>query len=554
MQIRVVKSKGCVLILSLVVLWVTGCPGEQEGGVGLSTAVKAYGGTYHKALYHEPMTLDPAKVRSIYDVSLVQQLFDGLVQFDSDLNVIPSLARSWTASHDGLTWTFYLRSGVTFHNGREVTAADFVYSFTRLMAPETESPRTWVFQRVRGAAAYSAGQARRIDGFQALDKHTLQVTLSKPYAPFISMLGMAQVKVVPREEVERLGDQFGRQPVGTGAFRFAQWTPGKTIALEANDDYFEGRPYLKSIQYRVFAQGNRQDVLRAFEAGEVDDARIPAADLERLMGDARFRFFRRPTLATLFLWMNAESGPLSHRKVRQAITIGINRQFISQTIRKNRFVQARGILPPGMPGYNPELEPYGFDPERARQLLAEAGYPGGHGLPPIELWSSSMSSTVVAEHKAIQNDLKQIGIRLDLHTAKNWTDFKARILGKRPGVMARMSWHADFPDPDNFLYVLFHSESSDNYAHYHNVEVDRLLEKALSESDFINRLELYRQAETIIIADMPSINLVHYPFEYLLQPYIRGVVSNALGEPYIPMKKIWLDTAHHAFSRNIQSQ
>lgn len=185
-----------------------------------------YGGVYRRALRGEPASLDPALVKSIYEGPVVQQVFDGLVQFDENLNVVPSIAKSWTASQDGLVWTFYLRKDVTFHNGREVIADDFVYSFTRIMDPATGSNRKRLFEQVMGAKAFAAGQAQRIAGFKALDDHTLQIELSQPYAPFIRMLGISSAKVVPKEELQGSEASFAQAPVGTGAFRFVSWKPG----------------------------------------------------------------------------------------------------------------------------------------------------------------------------------------------------------------------------------------------------------------------------------------------------------------------------------------
>jgi peptide/nickel transport system substrate-binding protein/oligopeptide transport system substrate-binding protein len=485
---------------------------------------------------------------------VAQQVFDGLVQFDADLNVIPSIANAWSASYDGITWTFHLRKGVKFHNGREVTANDFVYSFTRLLDPRTRSPRAWLLEHVQGAREFLAGEAGRVEGLRALDNYTLQITLSQPYAPFITLLGMAQAKVVPREEIERLGPQFGRQPIGTGPFCFVNWVVGEAITLQANEEYFEGRPFLDRLHYRVFLALDLQASLEAFEAGHIEDTKIPVPDRQRLINNPRYNFFRKPILATLFLWVNARDAPLSNPKVRQAINYAINRGAMSSTIRQSRFVQARGILPPGMPGYNPDLPGYEHNLRRASQFLAEAGYPEGKGLPTLELWSSVVSPEARAEHAAVKRDLRQIGITVELYTAESWTHFKAEILGKRPHAMYRFAWYADFPDPDNFLFPLFHSQSANNYANYSNPEVDQLLEQAQREIDELKRLQLYRQAEVLIMADAPTVNLVYYTFEHLFQPYVKGVELNALGERHIPMKKIWLDKAHHAFPKTAQAE
>ena len=541
-QWRIVLVYLCSWCIALAV----GCKdtSHPDAGQGKRTvSVPRYGGTYHKPLRQEPLTLDPALLTDVYATSVALQMFNGLVQFDANLNVVPSIAKSWEASRDGLVWTFHLRQGVKFHHGREVHADDFVYTFTRILDPRTASPRAWLFEGVQGAKEFRAGEAESVEGLQALDAYTLQVTLSQPYAPFINLLGMAQAQILPREEVHRLGAEFGRRPVGTGPFRFVNWVAGEEITLEANEAYYEGRPFLDRLHYRIMT--NQQDILAEFEKGVLEDVDLTGQEDTFLSRDARFRFVRKPVLASVFLWLDTRHSPLDNRKVRQAVNHAINREAISSGIRQNRHVQARGILPLGMPGSNPDLAGYTYDLARARQLLADAGYPEGKNLPPLELWTSSTSTAVLQEHELIKRDLGHLGIRVELFTAQNWKQYKTEVLGKRPGAMYRTGWVADFPDPDNFLFPLFHSQSTNNYANYSNPAVDRLLEQARSEGDYLKRIELYRETEKLIMADAPVVNLMYNSFETLFQPYVQGIELNALGERYIPMKKIWLDATPH---------
>jgi peptide/nickel transport system substrate-binding protein/oligopeptide transport system substrate-binding protein len=290
---------------------------------------------------------------------------------------------------------------------------------------------------------------------------------------------------------------------------------------------------------------NHQTILAEFEKGALEDVDLTGHEGTPLSSDPRYRFVRKPLLATVFLWLDTRHSPLSNPKVRQAINYAINREIISSGIRQDRHVQARGILPLGMPGSNPDLAGYTYAPARARQLLVEAGYPEGKDLPPLELWTSVTTAAVLQEHEAIKRDLEHVGLKVELLTAANWKQYKTEILGKRPGGMYRTAWVADFPDPDNFLFPLFHSQSPNNYANYSNPVIDRLLEQARSEGDYLKRIELYRQAEVLVMADAPAVNVLYYTFEYLFQPYVQGVELNALGERYIPMEKIWLDATPH---------
>ncbi len=546
----------CIILAGLIVassIWWQNRQGIKAEVSTLSErSSPRYGGRYRRAVRGEPVTLDPALLSSTFEVMVVQQIFDGLVQFDANLNVVPSLAESWEASSDGLVWTFNLRKGVTFHNGREVVADDVVYSFTRMMDPKNTS-RFFkkIFTRVKGINAFLQGQAQRIDGFRALNDYTLQIVFSQPYAPFIRMLAVA--KVVPKEEVERLGEGFGRSPVGTGAFRFAAWEPGVAITLNANETYFETRPYLDQIVYRIFPGDDREAILAEFEQGRLEDSIIPVNQRDRVLNDPRYKKIRQPLFATVFLWMDSREGPLSDPRVRRAINLAIDRSYLVNDLRNGRFPQALGFLPQGMLAHNPKLSGYAYDVAKAKQLLTDAGYPGGKGMPRLELWSSVKSPTAVAEHEAIKGYLAAIGIPLDLHTADTWKQYKHEILeGKRPGVLFRYAWYPSFPDPDEVLYSLFYSKSDYNRGQYHNSDVDRLLEKGQNEVDDFKRHALYQEAEKLILEDVPTVNLVHYAVEYLIHPYVYGFAPNSLDEHHMPMKTIWLDTAQQRFDQEFR--
>ncbi|PON19905.1 hypothetical protein C2W62_00385 [Candidatus Entotheonella serta] len=263
---------------------------------------------------------------------------------------------------------------------------------------------------------------------------------------------------------------------------------------------------------------------------------------------SQYKKIDKPLFVTVFLWIASQEGPLSDPRVRRAINLAIDRSYLVHDLRKGRFSEAQGFLPQGMLAHNPDLLGYAYDVDKAQQLLAEAGYPGGHGMPRLELWSpAKKSATAVNEHEAIKDNLAAIGISLDLRTMDTWKQYKREILdGKRPGILFRTGWYHNFPDPDDILYPLFYSKSAYNRGQYHNSEVDRLLEMARSEVDSSKRLVLYRKAEKLIMEDAPTVNLVHYKFEYLTHPYVHGFQPNSLGEHFIPMKTVWLDVTQHA--------
>jgi peptide/nickel transport system substrate-binding protein/oligopeptide transport system substrate-binding protein len=497
---------------------------------------------YRRPLGNEPATLDPASISDVYSRSVAQQIFDGLVQFDQTLAIAPALAEFWRASRDGLTWTFRLRKGVRFHHGREVTADDVVYSFTRLLDSKTRSGAADLLMTISGANEFRVGATRHVSGLLALDRHTVQITLTEAQAPFVSVLAVGHAKIVPRDVVEQRGDGFAFHPVGTGPFRFVHWERGREIVLAANADYFEGPPRLAGVTYRIFSGGQIDAMYEEFRKGNLEDTPIPTRDYRRIVTAPGPQYVKRPMLSVRFYGFNTRTRPFADRRVRQAVIHALNREALVQEIFLGRYVPARGILPPGTLGFNPHLKGYGFDPEKARELLANAGFPGGRGLPVLTIWSSVKHEGIVREHEQVRKSLEAVGLRAEFHYQTDWPVFSRMLAdGKLP--LFLYAWNADVPEPDNFLFKLFHSKSSRNFTGYANPVVDDLLEHARRDRDLQRRVELYRRAEQLILDDAPIIPVWHYTYERLFQPYVRSVEVNGLGDPYIPLRKIWLESA-----------
>jgi peptide/nickel transport system substrate-binding protein/oligopeptide transport system substrate-binding protein len=487
-----------------------------------------------------PKTLDPANTIDIYAVTAIQQLFDGLVQFDKDLNVIPAIAKLWKISHDGLTYTFYLREGVKFHKGREVTADDFVYSFSRIIDPKIKSPAAQFLEKVLGFKEFQAGKKNYVEGLRSVGRYTLKITLSEPFYPFISVLGVINLKVVPKEEIEKSGSVFAKMPVGTGPFKFGSMREGEEIVLEANPDYFEGRPYLDKIIFKVFHGTPYEDIFRNFVEGKLEEtAGIPFKEFRDPSKLKDFYIVRKPLLSIRFYGLQIKTKPFDNKKVRQAINLAINKEQIDREAFQGMDHMTDRILPLGMPGSSPVKIPYPYNPKRAKELLSEAGYPGGKGIPPLQFWSASRAEITQKELEVVKSNLADIGLNLQVYTETNWKRFE-EMMASYETPMFRYAWYADFPDPDNFLGILFHSKSKCNYMAYHNPEVDRLLDRARVERDYLKRMEMYRKVEEIILEDAPIVPTINHLFQQAYQPYVRGVEVNALGGPYIPMKKIWL--------------
>ena len=526
------------LCLLLFIPGLLGVPSAVAQTKGKAPAPQ-YGGTYRRPLNNNPTTLDPAAISDTYGFTVAQQIFDGLVQYDAALKIIPALASTWKASRNGLVWTFWLRKGVKFHNGRELVADDVVYSFTRILNPTLNSKGAEVFAKVKGAREFVQGQAKTVSGFQILDSHTLQVDLLEATGPFVASLAIGYAKIVPREVVQALGAEFGNRPVGTGPFKFTGWKKDDMIQLVANPDYFAGRPFLDRLEYHIFAGQDTDLMYASFKQQKLEDSPVPTPQLQEAQENKRTQFVSRPILGIRFFGFDTTKDLVSNRMLRQAFNFAIDRNALMREVYKGRYKPGHSLLPPGTYGYDPDFQPYPFDPKRARALLAKAGFPEGEGLPVFQMWSNPRSEIVEREHEFIRRQLAEVGIRVEFQYNKNWPEFRAQTeAGKFP--IFRWGWVADIPEPDHFLYSLFHSKGRTNFTRYQNPRVDRMLDQARLEQDNLKRLSLYRDAERTIMEDAPVLPLSYYGYERIFQPYVRSIEVNALGDPYIPIRKIWL--------------
>ncbi len=532
------------LALLAVPAWVLATP-LSSPGVESSPPKKPdsttpiYGGTYRRPLDQDPLTLDPAKLNDIYGRAIVQQIFDGLVEYDEAMQIQPAIAESWMASRDGLTWTFKLRRSVRFHNGREVTAEDFVYSFTRLLDPQTARKEALLFYTIQGAEEYRRGQATAVSGLKALDRYTLEIKLTRASIPFIEELTLGYAKVVPREEVEARGASFETNPVGTGPFRLVRWIRNKEIVLEANRSYFRGAPYLDKVIYPITYPATRQELLARFEKGSLEDTELLPLTFPQDSLRQKYTVVRQTTLRLRFIGINNSLPPFTDRRVRQALNYAIDRRtMIKETYNHNSWATA--ILPPPVRGHHDRHDLYPYNPPKAKTLLAEAGYPDGKGLPIFHIWTVAPYEEVLQENTMIRKYLDDIGVTAMFHFAENWPSFNSDVYaGKLP--LFRYSYTGAILDPYEFLHNLFYSESKGNFLRYRNLRVDTLIKRAENERDPTTRYALYRQAEDLILEDAPMILIGYGIHERVFQPYVRGAVINPRGYPYMIMRKIWLD-------------
>ncbi|QND67562.1 ABC transporter substrate-binding protein [Mesorhizobium loti] len=396
-------------------------------------------------------TLDPAIGYDWQNWSMIKSLFDGLMDYEpGTTNLKPDLAESYEISPDGKTFTFKLRHGVKFHNGREMTADDVKYSLDRVTNPKTQSPGAGFFGSIKGYDEVAAGKADGLSGVTVVDPYTVKFELSRPDATFLHVMAINFAHVVPKEEVEKYGADFGKHPVGTGAFKLAEWTLGQRIVFVRNPDYWhKGLPHLDKITFEV---GQEPIVaLLRMQKGEIDlplDG-IPPAKFQEVMADPeqKARVVEGGQLHTGYITMNTTMAPFDNVKVRQAVNMAINKARIVQIIN-NRAVPANQPLPPSMPGYDKEYKGYPYDVAKAKALLAEAGHPDGFDT---QLFAMNTDPNPrIAQ--AIQQDLAAVGIKASIQALAQANVIAAG--GDKAGApmiwSGGMGWIADFPDPSNF--------------------------------------------------------------------------------------------------------
>lgn len=480
-------------------------------------------------------TLDPARGYDTASWQFEQLLFTTLLDYDDDSNLIPKLATGWKVSGDGLTYTLHLRTDVRFTNGRSVVAADVKYSIERVLNPATRSQGAEFFRGISGAETCTAA-ACTVNGIELLDVHTLHFTLRAFDPLFLHKLAMPFAAAVPAEEVARWGEEFSRHPVGSGPFMLQEWISGQRLLLVRNPEYFiHGAPRLDGVQRLI---GVNDDLAwLKYEAGQVDIAAIPPAEFPRVVREARYQplLHHIISMTTNYLGMNCQIPPFTDKRVRQAMNYAVDKKKLLQ-LNNNRGVPAKSFLPPNMPGHDGSIAGYPFDPERARVLLAEAGY--GQGFT-TSLWVRSDDKLTLSMAQSVQQDLAQVNVHIKIKP-RTWRAFleAVRVLDLVP--FFYLGWQADFPDPSNFLEVLLHSKNigSNNNTGYSNAEVDRLLDQAAHTVDQEARMQLLREVERIAVDDAPWVFLFH-PVSYdIVQPRVHDFRLHPLRPPRLEFVKL----------------
>ncbi len=491
-------------------------------------------------------SLDPAFAKNQAVMWAVHQLYNTLVEIDSNLSLVPSLAKSWNISEDRLTYTFHLRSGIYFHDdpvfpagkGRLFTARDVVYSFQRIMDKSVASSGAWIFHN----------RVDTLKGFTALDDSTFQLQLLRPFHPILGILSMQYCSIVAREAVEKYGPDFRRHPCGTGPFRLVSWEEGESLIYHKNEHYWEKDslgnrlPYLDAIKVSYF--DNKATEFLQFRQGKLSfindiDASFKDEILTRKGAlreewSGKILLKKQPYLNTEYFGILVDplnplvaQSPLRSKALRQAINYGINRRQLMMYLRNSIGTPAEaGFVPGGLPSHNADsVKGYSFDPAKARKLLVAAGFPEGKGLPVIKLLTIAIYSEIGS---FVARQLEEIGIPVQVEVIQ-----KSLLLeqtAKSQALFFRGSWIADYPDAENYLAVFYSKNPAPpNYTRYHNEDFDRLYEKALLETNDSLRYRLYRQMDQLVIDDAPVVPIWYDMAIHLVQPNVTGFNPNALN-------------------------
>ncbi len=508
-----------LLVLCLLLPALTACTTirDRVGGV-----LAGSGGTLRLAAA-PPETLDPAVAQDVTSWTYLLQIYSGLVRLNDKLEVEPDIAKSWTVSNGGRTYTFSLRDNARFQDGQPITAQDFKYSLERALDPRTRSPVAATYLGdIVGASDRLQGKASSVSGIVVIDAHTLQITIDSPKTYFLSKLTYPTAFVVDQRNVES-GASWYMHPNGSGPFMLKSWQPNQQIVLVRNPNYYRSGPTLNEVDYYI----GPQSALSLYQQGKLDVAPVGVGDIARVtdpQNPLHDQLKTIPQLSFSYIGFNVHQKPFDDPKVRLAFAYATNKKALVNGLLRGSRTVANGVLPPGLPGHDPSFTGIPFDPAEAKRLIAESSYRSVDALPPIVL-SVPGGSGQVAEAFATMYH-QTLGVTIQVVQLQN-TFFDD--LAQHRVQMFFLGWAADYPDPQDFVDLLFNGSSPSNETGYDSPKVDDLLARAAAEPDTQRRLALYREAEKQIIDDCPVIPL-YFDTEYdLVRPSVKGLQITPMG-------------------------
>jgi oligopeptide transport system substrate-binding protein len=501
------------------------------GGCGTTTPSIDVEGQVLYLSGNDPYSLDPAVSGDASSNTYIIQIYSGLVRLDENLMVVPDIADSWKTSNGGCTYTFYLREDVYFHDGKPVMAEDFYYSWRRAVSPDTGSQTALTYLGdIVGVKEVVAGVAGEISGVKVIDDYTLEVTIDEPRSYFLLKMAFVTAYVVDRENVESSSDWW-RRPNGTGPFKLDEWSEGSFISLQRNELYYQEPPKVDFVVFRLLA-GRPVDL---YETGAIDISPVNMSYIDRVR-DESSTFYSDlvifPELSFYYLGFNLNEPPFDDVDIRRAFSMALDRQILVELVYLDTVEPAEGILPPGIPGYNEDLTGIPYDVERARQLIVESSYGDVSNLPPITITTLGWGGLIAQELEAIVHQWR-VNLGVEVLVRQIEPQRYLYNLAEEIDQIYYSGWIADYAHPHNFLEVLFGSGADSNWGGYSNSMVDFLLYTADVAADNEQSLELYRQAEQILVNDAAC-----WPFWFgqnyvLVRSYVNGYYQNALGMPVL---------------------
>ena len=488
-----------------------------------SNEVQVPTGGVLRRLWIDPPTLDPHLTTDTASAGIVVEIFSGLVALDTNLKIVPDIAERWDIE-DGMVYTFYLRRDAKFHDGTPVTAQDFKWSFERAADPKTESPVADTYLGdIIGVKDKLEGKATEVRGVKVIDDYTLQIAIDAPKSYFLAKLTYPTAYVLDKENVEKGGRIWTDHPNGTGPFKLAEYLIGERLVLERNEYFYRGVANLDKI---IMPLSGGQ-AMTMYENDEIDITGVGLFDLDRVQDPNeplnKELVTAPPEFQISYIGFNVQEPPFDDVKFRQALTYAIDKELIADQVLSNLVVPAYGVLPPGFPAYNPDLQGLKFDLERAQQLLAESKYADPATRDDIRITVPGTGGTIGLDLEVIIELWEQLlGVQVEIRQVE-WATFLQDLNRQNLQAFAGLGWQADYPDPQDFLEILFHSKSEINHGAYSNPEVDSLLDQAGIEQDIAKRIELYQMAEKIIVEEAGWIPLWYGGERHvLIKPYVKG--------------------------------
>jgi peptide/nickel transport system substrate-binding protein/oligopeptide transport system substrate-binding protein len=494
------------------------------------------------AMTTDPGTADVQLTTDAYGIPL--NIYDRLVEADTvkpgESRISPGLAEKWDVSPNGLVYTFYLRKGVKFHNGEILKADDVLFTFDRMLDPATKALNTDFLDMIAGADERMSGKASKVSGLKVIDDYTIQITLAKPFAPFIANIATPAGSIYNRKATLAAGSQFGLDPaktVGTGPFRLDSWIVNDSCTLSAFAGYWDGKPALEGIEMLVIPDANTQRLM--FETGKLDvlDLDNARSQVPYFLESAKWKnqVVAGPRVGVYYYAINENIKPFDDVRVRKAMQMSIDRKTLLDKLFNGRGALENGIFPRGLLAHNPALPAIPYDPRQAKELLAKAGYANGFDM---EIAQVTDSPSTLKINEAVQSMLGQVGIRVKIVQMDSATYFATRKTGKLP--MYESDWSADFNDPDNFIYTFFSEKNTVARSYnYKNSSVFDKLEEARVMVDQVKRMKLYQELEKTIVQDdaawIPLFSLEHL---FVVQPKVKNFKVSWNGWSNMPYNGI----------------